>query len=181
MGVTMKRMFGGMQAAGWLLSLAMLGNPAQAIEIGDPAPEFQLQGLSSTVKLSDASGKLVYLDYWASWCGPCRQSFPWMNELQSRYGSQGLQVVAVNLDAKPEDARRFLEMQPASFAVAFDPKGQTPRLYGVKGMPSSFLIGRDGKVLWRHTGFKGSDKAELEQQIAAALKLKTHAAMNAPQ
>lgn len=156
-----------------------MADPIQAVEMGETAPEFELPGLAAEVKLSDVSGKLVYLDYWASWCGPCRQSFPWMNELQAKYGPQGLQVVAVNLDARVEDARRFLEMQPATFTVAFDPKGRTPRLYGVKGMPSSFLIGRDGRVIWRHTGFKVADKAELERMIEKALLQQTNTALNA--
>lgn len=155
----------------WFVGLTVFWGGAHAIEVGERAPEFQLQGEQSTVSLADAAGKIVYLDYWASWCGPCRQSFPWMNDMQAKYGPQGLRIIAVNLDAKPEDARKFLARQPASFTLAFDPTGQTPRQFGVKGMPSSFLIGRDGAILARHMGFKEADRAELEKQIVDALKV----------
>lgn len=157
-------------APAMILSVSLQATPVLAIEVGERAPEFQLQGMEAPAKLSDASGKVVYLDYWASWCGPCRQSFPWMNEMQAKYGGQGLQIVAVNLDAKAEDAQRFLASQPAMFTVLFDPKGLTPRQYGVKGMPSSFLIGRDGVVVARHMGFREVDRSALESQIETALK-----------
>ena len=73
---------------------------AHAVEVGESVPDFQLQGDHSPVSLATGSGKVVYLDYWASWCGPCRQSFPWMNEMQTKYGPLGLQIIAINLDTK---------------------------------------------------------------------------------
>lgn len=142
---------------------------AHALDKGKPAPAFELNGSEATVKLSKYQGKLVYLDFWASWCGPCRQSFPWMNELQSKYGARGLQIIAVNLDSKNEDAKNFLSTTPARFVVAFDPAGATPRSYGVKGMPSSFLIDQDGKLVHEHSGFRESDKEELENKIKSLL------------
>jgi cytochrome c biogenesis protein CcmG/thiol:disulfide interchange protein DsbE len=143
---------------------------AFAVSSGDVAPEFELPGQSGITKLSDFKGKVIYLDFWASWCAPCRQSFPWMNEMQVKHGDKDFQIVAINLDMKPDDAQKFLAKQFVSFALAFDAKGQTPQKYGVKGMPSSFLIGRDGIVLARHMGFKEASRAELEQQMELALK-----------
>ncbi|MBC3916482.1 TlpA family protein disulfide reductase [Undibacterium sp. CY18W] len=145
--------------------------PAHALDAGKPAPEFSVQGGSGPgpIQLADYKGKLLYLDFWASWCGPCKQSFPWMNSLQSKYAAQGLQVLAVNLDSKAEDAAVFLKSVPASFQIGYDPKGVTPRLYDVKGMPSSVLIDRDGKVLSLHAGFNEGSKAKIEQAIVAAL------------
>lgn len=143
---------------------------AAALEAGKPAPAFELGGLDGPVKLSQYQGKLVYVDFWASWCGPCRQSFPWMNDMQARYGAQGLQIVGINVDAKTEDARAFLAAVPARFVVAFDAAGATPRSYGIKGMPSSVLIGPDGKILFEHTGFRPADRAELESKIKTALE-----------
>jgi len=149
--------------------LCGLSASALALEPGAPAPAFTLNGPDGAVKLEQYKGKLVYVDFWASWCGPCRQSFPWMNEMQARYGAQGLQVVGVNVDAKSEDARNFLAATPARFAIAFDPNGATPRSYGIKGMPSSVLIGPDGKVLYEHSGFRAADRDTLESRIKTAL------------
>ncbi len=142
---------------------------AGAVEVGQGAPSFALNGPAGAVKLDQYLGKVVYVDFWASWCGPCRQSFPWMNEMQAKYGGRGLQVVGINVDAKTDDARAFLAGVPAQFVVAFDPSGNAPRSYGVKGMPSSVLIGPDGKVLYEHSGFRAADKAELERRIQLAL------------
>ncbi|NHZ81692.1 redoxin family protein [Massilia sp. CCM 8695] len=154
------------------LVLALLAVPASALDAGKPAPAFDLAGPDGAVKLEKYAGKVVYLDFWASWCGPCRQSFPWMNEMQAKYGAQGLQIVGVNVDAKVDDARGFLATTPARFAIGFDPAGATPRSYGVKGMPSSVLIGADGKVLFEHSGFKAADRDQLETKIKAALGAK---------
>jgi len=144
--------------------------PAAAVDAGAPAPEFNLPGSRGAVSLAALKGKLVYLDFWASWCGPCRQSFPWMNEMQAKYGPKGLQIVGVNLDAKRADADKFLAEVPASFVLAFDAQGDTPRRYAVKGMPTSMLIGPDGKVLLVHTGFREEERKQLEEAITAALK-----------
>lgn len=143
-----------------------------ALEAGSNAPDFELPGKQGTVKLSSRAGSIVYVDFWASWCGPCRQSFTWMNSMQDKYKSRGLEIIGINLDAENEDARKFLAQTPAKFTIAFDSKGVAPRLYGVKGMPTSYLIGRDGKVLFRHTGFKAADREKLEKQIQAALEAK---------
>jgi thiol-disulfide isomerase/thioredoxin len=149
-------------------ALAAAGQ-ALALEPGQPAPAFSLTGPAGAVKLEQYQGKLVYVDFWASWCGPCRQSFPWMNEMQARYGAQGLQVVGINVDARTDDARSFLSATPASFVIAFDPNGTAPRNYGIKGMPSSVLIGPDGKVLYEHSGFRPADRTVLEARIKSAL------------
>ena len=139
--------------------------------VGAAAPAFDLPGDTARVSLDAYKGKLVYVDFWASWCGPCRKSFPWMSGLQQRYGAHGLHVVAINVDAKRDDAAAFLAKVPAGFTVAYDQAGATPRAYGIKGMPSSALVGRDGKLLWLHTGFNEADQAVLDAQIKAALQL----------
>jgi peroxiredoxin len=93
-----------------------------------------------------------------------------MNDMQAKYGAKGLQVVGVNLDAKRADADKFLAEVPANFTLAFDAQGETPRRYAVKGMPTSLLIGPDGKVIQVHAGFREEERKQLEDAIAAALK-----------
>ena len=153
-----------------LTTLAASG--ASAIEAGAPAPEVTLPGMKDAISLAGLKGKVVYVDFWASWCGPCKQSFPFMNELQSKYRAQGFEIVAINLDAKRDDADKFLAEVPAQFNVAFDAKGDSAKRFEVKGMPSSYLIGRDGKVVVAHKGFKEEDRKDLEARIAQALASK---------
>jgi thiol-disulfide isomerase/thioredoxin len=155
------------------LCLATLAAPAAwSLDAGNAAPELNLPGLKEAVTLAALKGKVVYVDFWASWCGPCKQSFPFMNELQAKYGAQGFEVLAVNLDAQRNDADKFLAEVPARFTVAFDAKGDSAKRFEIKGMPSSYLIGRDGKVAAAHRGFKEQDRKELESHIALALVAK---------
>ena len=154
-------------------SLSLLSGVCMAAPLGQPAPDFELRGEGAApVKLSALRGKVVYLDFWASWCGPCRQSFPWMNELQAKFAARGLQVVAVNLDAKDADAKKFLAETAGKFQIAYDSKGLTPKLYGVKGMPTSYLIDREGRLVYEHAGFNLSKTADLEKQIDKLLDTK---------
>lgn len=151
------------------LALLLITSTAIAIEIGKAAPDFSLKTQNSSLSLQQFQGKLIYLDFWASWCGPCKQSFPWLNEMQEKYAKHGFQVLAINLDIKTSDAQQFLQQHAAQFVVAFDSTGITPKSYGIKGMPSSVLIDRDGRVLLQHEGFRDKDKAVLESQIQTAL------------
>ncbi|MBC5764726.1 TlpA family protein disulfide reductase [Ramlibacter albus] len=160
----MKRLFAA------LLSLPLA---ALALAPGEPAPAFELPGPDGAmVRLADFKGKTVYLDFWASWCVPCRQSFPWMNDMQARYGDRNLRVIGINVDKRASDAGKFLDRTPAKFQVAFDPAGNAPRAYDVKAMPSSVLVGPDGRVLAVHRGFSEEDKAPLEARIREALGVK---------
>ncbi len=103
--------------------------------------------------LSSYKGKVVYLDFWASWCIPCRLSFPFMNELQQMYGSRGLVVIAVDVDKDRAAAAEFLRQQPASFRIVYDPAGQIASQYKFRDMPTTVLIGRDGRQRFVHDGF----------------------------
>ena len=153
------------------ISLCSLASYGASPVVGQNAPAFSLPAREGkTLNLADYKGKVVYLDFWASWCGPCRKSFGWMNEAQTKFGARGLQIIGVNLDQKAEDAQRFLADTPAKFSIAYDPAGKVPGSYGLKGMPTSYLIGRDGKVIAEHIGFKDSDRAELDAKIQAALE-----------
>ena len=120
--------------------------------------------------LKGLSGKVVVVDFWASWCAPCLRSFPWMNELQQRYGGQGLVIVAVNMDQDRKLADAFLTKMPAKFRVEYDAAGIVVRQFGVDTMPASFLIDRRGQLRVRHAGFRDAQRAEREQQILQLLK-----------
>ncbi len=157
------------RALGALALTFAIAAPAVALEPGAVAPNFQLPGQPADVKLAALRGKVVWVDVWASWCGPCRQSFPWLNQMHSRYGAQGLRVVGVNLDARTADAEQFLKERPAQFEVAFDPQGASGRAYALKGMPSSVLLGADGRVLAVHSGFRDGDGERLEALIKTHL------------
>ena len=150
-----------------MIVVAALSIPALTIaDASKPAPDFSLPGLKKpTVSLADYKGKTVYLDFWASWCGPCRKSFPWMNEMQEKYGKQGFEVIAINVDAKREDADKFLSQVPANFTIAFDSTGATPKVYPVKGMPTSMLIDSKGNITYVHNGFREEQSAEVEARI----------------
>jgi thiol-disulfide isomerase/thioredoxin len=120
--------------------------------------------------LTTLAGKVVLVDFWASWCSPCLRSFPWMNELQHRHGGEGFVVVAVNLDQDRALADAFLNKVPVDFRVEFDAAGRIARQFGVQAMPTSFLIDRRGQVRVRHAGFRDKQRAERELQIQQLLK-----------
>jgi len=144
---------------------------ARGAAVGAPAPDVQLPQLpgGEELRLSSLRGKVVYLDFWASWCGPCRISFPQLEQLRTELGSQGFEVYAINVDEVEADARQFLAEVPVNYPVVYDGSGATPQAYGVMGMPTGYLIDRDGVVRYIHQGFKRSDGAKLRTGIVELL------------
>ena len=159
-------------AAPLLLSLLLLLSPAapaasRTARSAEPQPaaSFRLPTKDGTVALEDLRSKIVLVDFWASWCGPCRQSFPWLSTMSERYGANGLVVVAIDLDKDQEPAQRFLRELSPSFTVAFDPEGKSAEAFGVQTMPSSFLVSRTGRVVYSHPGFNLKDTDLFEKRI----------------
>ena len=134
--------------------LGLAGVPAQAADLLD---------------LQQFRGKVVLVDFWASWCEPCRHSFPWLNELQAKYADRGLVIVGVNVDRTHTDAQRFLTEVPASFEIVYDPQGSLATRYEVPGMPSSYLFGPTGELISRHIGFREAARSEREAEIEKSL------------
>jgi len=149
-----------------LWCLGVLGAPAHSAE---QAPYFALPTATGKIDLNTLKGKVIYVDFWASWCPPCRKSFPWLNTMQQRYGRQGLAVVAINVDKSRDLANQFLKAIPAHFTIAYDPKGEVADSYQVQGMPSSFIIDRHGQIRSVHIGFRDQDASELEQTLQTVL------------
>jgi thiol-disulfide isomerase/thioredoxin len=126
------------------------------------------------LNLDALKGKVVYIDFWASWCGPCRQSFPWMKDMQARYGKDGLAIIAINVDQEKAKADAFLsEFQP-DFKVLFDGSGTLATQFKVETMPSSFMLDRNGKPRFRHLGFHEGQRDTYEQEITQLLAEKSH-------
>lgn len=148
---------------------------ARAAQAGQPAPALALPAADGrVVSLEALRGRVVLVDFWASWCGPCRLSFPWLGQMQARHGARGLQVLAVNVDRERQAAESFLRalapQMAAPLLIAYDSAGAAPRSFQVSAMPSSVLVGADGVVLLQHAGFRDDDRAPLEAAIVAALQ-----------
>ena len=125
---------------------------------------------NSTLDIDAFRGQVVVVDFWASWCVPCRRSFPWLNSMHEKYADNGLVIIGVNVDKERADASGFLQEYPARFRISYDPEGRLAEQYGVEGMPSSFVIGRDGQLMNKHLGFKVRKQQEYEAAIVAALE-----------
>lgn len=159
-----------------LLALGLLAPPAWALEVGAPAPAVQGPGLvdAKPVSLASLRGKVVLLDFWASWCGPCKVSLPEMDRLRAELHAQGhaqrFEVLAVNVDQNPAAALKFLAKHPVSYPLLSDPAGRLPELYGLPTMPSSYLIDATGRVVAVHSGYKPGDAhKKLKPEILALL------------
>ncbi len=149
--------------------------PGFAVEAGSPAPDVAfaaLHGSTAPARLSALRGRVVYVDFWASWCAPCVRSFPALRALQDRHREQGLVVVGVNKDMAAADAQRFLRRFPASFALAADTNDVIARAFDVKTMPSGYLIDRAGVVRHVHRGFTAETETALARDIQSLLQEK---------
>lgn len=128
-------------------------------------PRIPVQTDTQPILLQDLKGQVVYVDFWASWCGPCRKSFPWLNQMQQKYGAKGFKVIAINVDSDRELAAAFLKENMAKFTIGYDAAGELASAFQVQGMPSSFIIDRKGVIRHAHVGFREKEINLLETQI----------------
>jgi cytochrome c biogenesis protein CcmG/thiol:disulfide interchange protein DsbE len=126
-------------------------------------------GADSQLDLTQYKGKVVVVDFWASWCVPCRRSFPWLNNMQEKYGDEGLVIVGVNMDSDTAEAHKFLQEFPADFTIIYDSDRALGKQYSVEAMPTSFVIGRNGEIVANHLGFKVKKQDEYEQVLVETL------------
>jgi peroxiredoxin len=158
------------------LALAFTAD-AHQVEPGQIAPACTLAPLDGgpAHNLQQYRGEVLYVDFWASWCGPCVQSFAFMNRLDRDLRGRGLHVIGINLDENPADARAFLARHPAEFTVMADANGQCAQSFGVQAMPSTYLVDRQGMIRHMHLGFRPEEAEQfrgLAEQALAAPKIK---------
>ena len=154
----------------WLKSCILtllLANTAWGVGVGDMAPEFRLPSLASgsTTALSASHGKVRYIDFWASWCPPCRVSVPEIAALHEELGGNRFEVIAINVDERVADAVAFLKRYPLDYEVLSDPQGTAARAWSLPGMPTSFVIDPEGRVTLVHVGFKRGDMKAIRAHI----------------
>lgn len=151
-----------------LFTFAVGCKPAEPLE---PPVDFTVNAdTEGKYPVSRHLGEVVYVDFWATWCGPCRDSFPWMVEMQNKYADQGLKIIALSLDTDHDMARDFAEELNANFTIGFDDSGEVADFFEVKGMPTSVVIGRDGRIVKKHEGFTEDKHGEYEAAIVKALE-----------
>jgi thiol-disulfide isomerase/thioredoxin len=155
----------------WVYALFSVYSPAYAVDVGQPIPKCDVTALGGgqTFDLSRYKGKVLYVDFWASWCGPCAKSFPFLNEMHQQFTDKGLQIVGVNLDENMDDAKAFLVKFPSSFTVMADISKECAKGFDVKAMPSSYLIDRKGNVQHIHMGFRSGEAKDIRAQVEKLL------------
>lgn len=159
-----------MLGCGLALAVSMLASAA-AIAPGAAAPGFQLHSSGSTdLSLSDLKGQVVLINFWASWCGPCREEMPVLEQLYKKYKPAGFTLLGVNVEPKSADAVGFLKSTPVSFPILFDPDSKVSKLYEVSGMPSTVILDRKGNVRFIHHGYKPGEESEYLDQIRTLMR-----------
>jgi peroxiredoxin len=135
------------------------------------APDFTLKSQKNgSLKLSELRGKVILINFWASWCGPCRQEMPVLDELYQHYRSLDFTILGVNVEQNSDDAKSLLKDVPVSFPILFDTENKISKLYDVKGMPSTVLVDRDGNIRYVHMGYQPGAEAEYQTHIRALVR-----------
>ena len=158
-----------------ILIAALLFAPsffAYSADLGETAPAFSLKSISGPepVELESQTEKILYIDFWASWCGPCKLSFPSMIKLKELFKDDPFEIIAISVDADSKSAKKFLDSYKINFKVALDSAGVAAEKYALPGMPSSYLLDQDRKVIAKHKGFRKSDFTKIKEEIEEALK-----------
>ncbi len=156
-----------------LILVAAILHPlcSYSAEIGGKAPAFSLKDIKGNiVTLESLKGKVVFVDFWATWCGPCKEEFPELDALYKKYGKDGFEVVGISVDKSESNVAEFLKKRPVSFTILTNTNGDVAEAYGLPGMPTGFIIGKDGVIRYRHVGFSKAFLPVYEKEIVELLK-----------
>jgi len=148
--------------------LCLMQGQTWALDVGDKAPACLLKQLNNSenaLDLKQLQGQALYIDFWASWCGPCIKSFPYMSKVEKKFKKQSFKVIAINLDEDIDDAKSFLKKMPVDFSTVIDENQNCAKAFDVKAMPSSYLVNRQGIIQHVHLGFRPGELNELEEQL----------------
>jgi len=159
-------------AACLALTITVSGTARAADPVGQPAPAFALPMLAGTplVALDKLRGQVVMINFWASWCVPCRQEFPLLDQMYKQYKGVGFTILGVNVEPDSKDAEAFLAKMPVSFPILSDKDSAVSKLYHVEGMPSTVLVDRNGVLRWVHRSYKAGDENEYLNQVRGLLR-----------
>ena len=153
-----------------LLCLAGL-QTAGAASVSGPAPDFTLKSLSGkNLKLSEMAGNVVLINFWASWCGPCRQEMPLLNDLHNKYEALGFSVIGVNVEEQSDNARGFISDFPVDFPILLDTRNQVSKMYNVIAMPTTVVVDRDGNMRFLHKGYKPGDEKQYRKMVKQLIR-----------
>jgi cytochrome c biogenesis protein CcmG/thiol:disulfide interchange protein DsbE len=150
-----------------LLVITFIAFNAMAVNRGEPVPALELaawQDANPAINLQGLHGKILYIDFWASWCVPCKKSFPFMNTLREKYSAEELQILAINMDEYRADAEKFLKNTPALFTL-LQGNAEVAKAFDIPGLPTAYLIDINGMIVARHTGFNKKSAKKTIQQI----------------
>jgi len=153
------------------LLATLIATPALAIAPSGPAPAFQLASMAGApVSLSQYKGQVVMINFWATWCGPCRQEMPLLEQLHKKYKPMGFTMIGVNVEPDSTLASGWLKSTPVTFPILFDTQSEVSKLYSVAGMPSTVIVDRKGNLRWLHRGYKPGDENKYLDQIRALVR-----------
>ncbi len=156
-----------------LLALLACVSLSGATGAAPAAPDFKLANRAGgEITLAELRGQVVMINFWASWCGPCRQEFPALDEMYRKYKPMGFTMVGINVESEKADAERFLGMRPVTFPILFDPQNAVSGSYGVKAMPTTVIVDRQGRLRWQHMAYKPGDESKYIEQIRAMVREK---------
>jgi peroxiredoxin len=158
-------------ALGLVAALLLLAGPVTAADPSGPAPDFTLTSRDGqAVSLSDLKGQVVMINFWATWCGPCRKEMPLLEQLYQRYERLGFTLLGVNVEEKGTDAESFLKETPVTFPILFDPANNVSKLYNVSAMPSTVIVDRAGNVRFLHHGYQDGYEDDYQDQIRTLVR-----------